>query len=63
MMSYNARHIDVILVDSDQRTFIVGKSSLQEIANFAIIREIPDINLETGRYGSKSGVSQIIRES
>ena len=25
--------------------------------------EITDINLETGRYGSKSGVSRIIRES
>ena len=29
----------------------------------AIIREISDSNLETGRYGSKSGASQIIRES
>ena len=28
-----------------------------------IIREISDSNLETGRYGSKSGVSRIIRES
>ena len=29
----------------------------------AIIREISDSNLETGRNGSKSGVSRIIRES
>ena len=29
----------------------------------AIIWEISDSNLETGRNGSKSGVSQIIRES
>ena len=43
--------------------FMVGKSSLQEIATLAIIREISDSNLETGRYDPKSGVSQIIRES
>ena len=43
--------------------FMVGKSSLQEIATLAIIREISDSNLETGRYGPKSGVSWIIRES
>ena len=43
--------------------FMVGKSSLQEIATLAIIREISDSNLETGRYGPKSGVSRIIRES
>ena len=29
----------------------------------AIIREISDSNLETGRYGPKSGASRIIRES
>ena len=29
----------------------------------AIIREISYSNLETGRYGPKSGVSRIIRES
>ena len=29
----------------------------------AIIRQISDSNLETGRNGSKSGVSLIIRES
>ena len=29
----------------------------------AVIREISDSNLETGRNGSKSGVSRIIRES
>ena len=35
------------------------KSSLQEIATLAIIWEISDSNLETGRYGPK----WIIRES
>ena len=29
---------------------MVGKSSLQEIATFVIIREISDSNLETVRY-------------
>ena len=44
--------------------FIVTKSTLQEIAKFgAIIREISYSNLETGRYGPKSGDSLIIRES
>ena len=42
---------------------MVGKSSLQEIAILAIVREISDYNLETGRYRPKSGVSQIIQES
>ena len=37
--------------------FMVGKSSLQEIATLVIIWEISDSNLETGRYGLKSGVS------
>ena len=32
--------------------FMVGKSSLQEIATLAIIREISDSNLETGRVDS-----------
>ena len=41
--------------------FTVRKSSLQEIATLAIIREIPDSNLETGEYGPKSWVSRIIR--
>ena len=40
--------------------FMVGKSSLQEIATLAIIGEMSDSNLETGRYGPKSGVSRII---
>ena len=39
--------------------FMVAKSSLQEIATLAIIREISDSNLETGRYGPKSLVSRI----
>ena len=43
--------------------FCGWKSSLQEIATLAITREISDSNLETGRYGPKSGVSRIIRES
>ena len=34
---------------------MVGKLSVQEIAILAIIREISDSNLETGRYGPKSG--------
>ena len=42
---------------------MVGKSSLQEIATLAIIREISDSNLETGRYSPKFGVSRISRES
>ena len=42
---------------------MVGKSSVQEIATLAIIREISDSNLETGRYSPKSGVFRIIRES
>ena len=43
--------------------FMIGKSSLQEIATLVIIREISDSNLETRRYSPKSGVSLIIRES
>ena len=43
--------------------FMVGKSSLQEIAILVIIWEISDSNLETGRYGPESGISRIIRES
>ena len=43
--------------------FIVGKSSPQEIATLAIIREISESNLETGTYGPKSGVSRIIQKS
>ena len=34
-----------------------------EIATLTIAREISDSNLEAGRYGPKSGVSQIIQES
>ena len=47
----------------NNRNFMVGKWSLQEIATLALIRELSDSNLETGRYGPKSGVSRIIRES
>ena len=43
--------------------FIVGKASLpKKWQNPAIIQEISYSNLETGGYGLKSGVSQIIRE-
>ena len=42
---------------------MVGKSSLQEVATLAIIQEISDSNLETGRHGPKYGVSWIIWES
>ena len=42
---------------------MIGKSSLQKVTALAIIWEISDSNLETGRYGPKSGVSQIIWES
>ena len=38
---------------------MVGKSILQEMATLAIIQEISDSNLETGRYGPKSGVSHL----
>ena len=44
--------------------FIVRNSSpLKKWQTLAIIREISYSNLETGRYGQKSGVSQIIQES
>ena len=43
--------------------FIVRESNLQKMATLAIIREISDSNLETGRNNLKSGVSRIIRES
>ena len=43
--------------------FMVGKSSVQEIAILVIIWEISDSNLETGREGLESGISRIIRES
>ena len=40
-------------------SFMIGKSSPQGIATFAIIWEISDSNAETGEYSPKSGVSQI----
>ena len=43
--------------------FMVRKSNVQEIAILTIIWEILDSNLETGRYGPKSGISRIILES
>ena len=39
---------------------MVRKLSLQEIATLPITQEISDSNQETGRYGTKSGVSWII---
>ena len=56
-------HVTVAQTTQNIWKFMVGKSSLQEIATLAIIREISDSNLETGRYSPKSGVSRIIRES
>ena len=56
-------HVTVAQTTQNIWKFMVGKSSLQEIATLAIIREISDSNLETGRYSLKSGVSRIIRES
>ena len=43
--------------------FYGQKVESTEIATLVIIREISDSNLETRRYGPKSGVSWIIRES
>ena len=44
--------------------FIVRKSNLQEIWHTsAIIQEISDSNMETGRNSSKSGFFRIIQES
>ena len=40
-----------------------GRFFIYFIYFFIFIREISASNLETGRYGSKSGVSRIIRES
>ena len=43
--------------------FIVRESNLQKMATLAIIREISDSNLETGRNSLKFEVSLIIQES
>ena len=43
--------------------FYGRKVESTEIATLTIIREISDSNLETRRYGQKTGVSQIIQES
>ena len=42
---------------------MVWKSILQKISTMAIMREISDSNLDTGRYGPKSAISRIIQES
>ena len=54
---YSRLHFSNLLATS---IFIETPGSLQEIATLAIILEISDSNLETGRYSSKSGVSLII---
>ena len=49
-----------------QRNFEISLSEsrfYKKLQTSAIIREISASNLETGRKGSKSGVSWIIRES
>ena len=49
-----------------QRNFEISSSEnrfYKKLQMLAIIREISDSNLETGRNGSKSGVSRIIWES
>ena len=55
--------ITVAQTTQNSLNFIVRKSSLQEIAILVIIPKITDSDLETGRYGPKSRVSRIIRES
>ena len=48
-----------------QRNFEISLSEsrfYKKLQTSAIIREISASNLETGRKGSKSGVSRIIRE-
>ena len=54
---YSQLHFSNLLATS---IFIETPGSLQEIATLAIILEISDSNLETGRYNSKSGISLII---
>ena len=54
---YSRLHFSNLLATS---IFIETPGSLQEIATLAMILEISDSNLETGRYSSKSGVSLII---
>ena len=65
MPEFMRKHSMLTVAQTTQNiwNFMVRKSSLPEIAALAIIWEISDSNLETGRYGPKSGVSQIIRES
>ena len=55
LTSYSLTPINVYL--------LLGSRVYKKQQTSAIIWEIPDINLEAGRYGSKSGVSRIIRES
>ena len=59
----NDSHITFNIWLANISNFVVGKSSLQEIVPLAILLEISDSNLETGRYGQKSGASQFILES
>ena len=56
-------HVNSSANNANYLKFYGQKVKSKEITILVIIREISDSNLETGRYGSKSGVSQIIRES
>ena len=57
--------LTVKLLQTRQKIRILGSESrvYKKWQTSAVIREILDSNLETGRYGPESGVSRIIRES
>ena len=57
--------LTVKLLQTTQKIKILGAESrvYKKCQTSAIIREIFDSKLETRRYGPKSGVSRIIRES
>ena len=57
--------LTVKLLQTKQKIQILGSESRvhEKWQTAAIIREIFDSNLETGRYNPKSGVSRIILES
>ena len=52
-------HVNSSSNNTKYLNFMVWKSSLQKITTMAIIWEISDSNLETGRYRPKSAVSRI----
>ena len=56
-------HVNSNANNAQYLKFCGRKFESTEVVTLAIIREISDSNLETGRYGPKTGVSQIIRES